>query len=225
MKRAGFILAIVASVFAVQEIFAADTNAVLNGWFAAQKNMRTWSADLVQTRTLKTLTQPLTASGHISATVAGKFRWEILRPGQTIAVGDAEKMYVVYPRLKRAELYPMGASAPKEWREAMALLQAGMPHDRKEFETQFQVLSLAETNGGWRFALQPRNPATRKLVTQLTLCLATNDYMLTATELVFVDGSRLRNDFTNAVLNGTLDETGFDWQPPADFKVAAPFAR
>ena len=131
MKRAGFILAIVASVFAVQEIFAADTNAVLNGWFAAQKNMRTWSADLVQTRTLKTLTQPLTASGHIAATVAGKFRWEILRPGQTIAVGDAEKMYVVYPRLKRAELYPMGASAPKEWREAMALLQAGMPHDRK----------------------------------------------------------------------------------------------
>ncbi len=38
---------------------AADTNAVLDAWFAAQANVHTLSADFVQTRTLKTLVQPL----------------------------------------------------------------------------------------------------------------------------------------------------------------------
>jgi outer membrane lipoprotein-sorting protein len=225
MKRAGFIVLAVGFLLAAPPVFPADTNAVLAGWFAAQTNLLTWSADLTQTRTLKTLTQPLVATGHISFAAPGKFRWEILRPGQTIAVGDGEKMFVIYPRLKRAELYPLGANAPREWRDALSLLQAGLPRDRREFVAQFQVLSLAATNGCWRFTLQPRAAATRQLMPQLVLDLATNDFSLVATELTFVDGSRLRNDFTRAVRNAALDEKLFDWQPPADFKVSAPFAR
>jgi outer membrane lipoprotein-sorting protein len=225
VKRAVFVFLAGAFLLAVSKVFSADTNAVLAGWFAAQTNLQTWSADLTQTRTLKTLTQPLVASGHVSFAAPGKFRWEISRPGQTIAVGDGEKMFVIYPRLKRAELYPMGANAPKEWRDAMALLQAGLPRDRREFAAQFQVLSLAETNGCWRLKLQPRAAATRQMMPQLVLELATNDFSLVATELIFVDDSRLRNDFTNAVRNVALDDKLFDWSPPDDFKVSAPFAR
>ncbi len=51
---------------ALQNVLADETNSVLDSWFAAQKNVRTWSADFIQTRALKTLTQPLVAKGHIS---------------------------------------------------------------------------------------------------------------------------------------------------------------
>src|SRR6185436_8613889 len=82
---------------------AADTNAVLDAWLATQTNLHTWTADLTQTRTLKTLTQPLTATGHLWFGTPNRFRWELGSPARTIAVRNADEMFVIYPRLKRAE--------------------------------------------------------------------------------------------------------------------------
>jgi outer membrane lipoprotein carrier protein len=210
---------------AFQNVRAADTNAVLDSWFAAQKHLHTWSADFVQTRTLKALTQPLVATGHVSFAVPNDFRWELGQPAQTIALRHGDEMFVIYPRLKRAEHYPLGAGTPAEWRDTMSLLQAGFPRDRKEFEAQFQILSLVETNGVWQFSLQPKSVFARRMMPELRISLATNDFSLAGTELVFVDGSRMRNDFTNAVLNPPLDEKLFEWTPPADFKVTNPFSQ
>jgi len=204
---------------------ANETNSVLYKWFAAQADVHTWSADFVQTRTLKTLTQPLVAKGHISFATPNDFRWELGQPAQTIALRHDDDMFVIYPQLKRAENYPMGAGTPTEWRDTMSLLQAGFPRDRKEFESQFQILSLVETNGAWQFALQPKSVFARRMMPELNIGLTTNDFSLASTELVFVDGSRMRNDFTNAVLNPPLAEKLFKWTPPADFKVTNPFAQ
>ena len=210
---------------ALPNVRASEANSVLDAWFAAQKNVRTWSADFVQTRALKTLTQPLVASGHISFAMPDEFRWELGQPAKTIALRHGDEMFVIYPRLKRAERYPLGAAAPAEWRDMMSLLSAGFPHDRKEFEAQFQILSLTETNGWWQFSLQPKSVSARRMMPELRLRLATNDFSLASTELVFVDGSRMRNDFTNAVLNPALDKNLFEWTPPADYKVTEPFQR
>jgi len=204
---------------------AADTNAVLDAWFAAQAGVHSLSADFVQTRTLKTLVQPLVATGHLWFAPPNQFRWELGRPAQTIALRHADEMFVIYPRLKRAEHYPLGASAPREWRDAMSLLDAGFPRTRGEFDSQFQIQSLTETNGTWLVALQPRSAAARQLMPELRVSLTAGDFSLAATELVFVDGSRMRNDFTNAVANAVLDEALFQWKPPPDFKVTEPFAK
>jgi len=204
---------------------AADTNAVLDAWFAAQGHVQSLSADFVQTRTLKTLVQPLVANGHLWFSPPNQFRWELGRPAQTIAMRHADDMFVIYPRLKRAEHYALGPSAPREWRDAMSLLDAGFPRTRKDFDAQFEVRSLALSNGVWVVALQPRSAAARQIMPDLRVNLATNDYALTGTELVFVDGSKMRNDFTNMVANAPLDQGLFQWQPPADFKVTEPFAK
>jgi outer membrane lipoprotein carrier protein len=212
-------------VLAAANLRATDTNAVLESWFAAQAGVRSLSADFVQTRTLKTLVQPLTAAGHLWFAPPNQFRWELGRPSQTIALRHADEMFVIYPRLKRAEHYPLGASAPREWRDAMSLLDAGFPRTRQEFDAQFQIQSLTETNGTWRVALQPRRAAAREVMPELRVLLSTNDFSLAGTELVFVDGSRMRNDFTNIVANAPLDEKIFQWQAPTDFKVTEPFAK
>ena len=206
LRQLVFALGIISEL---QNVRADETNSVLDAWFAAQKNIPTWSADFVQTRALKTLTQPLVANGHISFAVPNDFRWELGRPAQTIALRHGDEMFVIYPRLKRAERYPLGAGTPAEWRDTMSLLQAGFPHDRKEFDAQFKVLSLTETNGAWLFALQPKSVFARRMMPELRIGLATNGFSLASTELVFVDGSRMRNDFTNAVLNPALDKNLF----------------
>jgi outer membrane lipoprotein-sorting protein len=221
--RAIFAAAVCA--LATATLRAAETNAVLDGWFAAQAQVRSLSADFVQTRTLKTVVQPLVAQGHLWFAPPNQFRWELGRPAQTIALRHADDMFVIYPRLKRAEHYPLGASAPRAWRDAMALLDAGFPKTRQEFDAQFQIHSLTQTNNTWLVALQPRSAAARQIMPELRISLATNDFSLAATELVFVDGSRMKNDFSHSIINGALDESLFDWKPPADFKVTEPFSK
>jgi len=204
---------------------AADTNAVLSGWFASQTNLHTWSADFTQTRALKTLTQPLVATGHISFAVPNQFRWELGRPAKTIALRQADEMFVIYPLLKRAERYPMGAQAPGEWRDMLELLDAGFPRDRIAFDARFRILSLRETNGSWLLGLQPVSAFARKMMKEIRVGLATNDFSLTSNEMIFVDGSSMRNDYTNAVLNPPLDAGLFSWKPEPGFKITEPMGR
>ena len=109
--------------------------------------------------------------------------------------------------------------------DMMSLLQAGFPHSRQEFAAQFQVQSLTETNGAWLLTLSPQSAFARQMMPELRLGLATNDYSLVSTEMIFVDGSRMRSDFTNAVVNPALDKKLFEWTPPPDFKVTEPLAK
>ena len=204
---------------------ATDTNAVLTSWLSAQTNLHTWSADFTQTRTFRTLTQPLIATGHLWFAASGRFRWELGQPAQTIALRKADELLVIYPRLKRAERYPLTGGGADEWRDTLALLNAGFPRDRADFDARFRLLSLLETNRAWQFALQPRSASARRMMGEIRVGVATNDFSLTSTELVFADGSRMRNDFTNAVLNPDFAETVFDWQPGADFKITEPLAK
>lgn len=204
---------------------AADTNTVLSGWFNAQKQLQSWSADFTQTRALKTLTQPLTATGRIWFAPPNRFRWELGQPPRTIALRSTDEMFVVYPRLKRAEKYPLGGQKAGEWRDLLSLLDAGFPKDRAEFDRQFRVVSLSKTNQSFTLALEPRSAFARKMITEIRVQLATNDFSLTANELVFMDGSRMRNDFTNAVLNAPLDADRFTWQPEPGYKITEPMGK
>src|SRR6266487_27235 len=85
---------------------ACGASSVLGAWLNSQTNIRTWSAEVIQTRALKSLAQPLTATGHVWFAAPNRFRWELGDPPQTIAVRQAAEMLILYPRLKRAEKYP-----------------------------------------------------------------------------------------------------------------------
>jgi outer membrane lipoprotein-sorting protein len=211
-------------VFCAHSLHADDTSSVLDGWFAAQQKIQSWSADFTQTRSLKSLTQPLIGHGHVSFLMPDDFRWELGHPPQTIAIRNGDQMYVVYPHLKRAELYPMGDNAPAQLRAALSLLQAGFPKSRDEFDSEYNIMSLTQTNGSYNLALQPKSPSARQMMTQLQIGLSTGDYTLTSTELTFADGSSLRNDFTNIVLNPSLDKSMFNWTPPTDYNVVNPLS-
>src|SRR5207253_1472077 len=78
---------------------AASLNASLTAWLSAQTNIQTWSADFAQTRTLKSLTQPLMGTGRVWFAAPNRFRWELGNPAQTIAVRQPDELSVIYPRL------------------------------------------------------------------------------------------------------------------------------
>src|SRR5438477_10533859 len=103
----------------------AEMGPLFTRWLNAQTNVQAWSADFVQTRTLKSLIQPLTATGHVWFAAPNRFRWELGNPAQTIAVRQSDEMLVIYPLLKRAERYPLASAQTAQWRDTLALLDAG----------------------------------------------------------------------------------------------------
>jgi outer membrane lipoprotein-sorting protein len=200
----------------------ANPGKLVDRWCAGQTNIQTWSADLIQTRSLKVLSQPLVSGGRVWVAMPDRFRWELGQPAQTIALRQPGQLMLIYPRLKRAEKYPLNDTRPAPWKDALALLDASFPKSRAELESRFRVQSVTQTNSTVQLVLQPRSAAARKFITEIQISFRTNDYLPAATELIFSDGSSMRNDFTNSVLNAPLDAGLFEAKLDANFTVAEP---
>ena len=203
----------------------ADLNALMDRWFTVQTNLQSWSADFTQTRSLKVLAQPLVANGKVWVAAPSRFRWELGQPPQTIALREPDELFIIYPRLKRAELYPLGNVPPGPWTDALALLDASLPRDRASMDARFRLLSVAETNSTLQLTLEPRSSAARKVIGGILIAFRTNDFSIAVTEMKFADGSSLRNDFTNAKLNPPLDPGLFEPKLDKDFTVVEPLRK
>jgi outer membrane lipoprotein-sorting protein len=197
----------------------------LSVWLSAQTNIQSWSADFIQTRALKSLTQPLTSTGHVWFAQPNRFRWEMRYPAQTTAVRAGDEVLLFYPKLKRVERYPLGGDQTGQWRDALALLEAGFPRSQADLESRFRVLSQTVTNQICELTLQPRSAAARKMMPQIRIAFSITDSSLKATELQFADGSIMRNDFINPMLNPTLVPDLFTPKIQPDFKVIEPLKK
>ena len=201
---------------------AEDAADMLDAWLRSQTTLVTWSAEFTQTRTLKTLTQPLVSRGRLWFAAPNQFRWELGDPAQTIALRNPAEMLVIYPRLKRAERYPLAGAGSGPMRDMLALLEAGFPRSRAELEAQFRLVRQEAVGELQELTLQPKAAAARRMMPQFKLAFSPSDQGLRATELQFSDGSTMRNDFTNAVRNPVLATNLFVPVLGADFTVTQP---
>jgi outer membrane lipoprotein-sorting protein len=201
---------------------AAQPDRWVDQWISAQTNLHSWSAEAIQTRALKTLSEPLVSTGRVWVAMPNRFRWELGQPAETIAVRQPDQLIIVYPRLKRVEKYPLNDRQPGLWQDALALLDASFPRSRADLDSRFRVLSASRTNATVEIRLQPRSARARKFMSEISVGFYTNDFSPASTELRFSDGSTLRNDFTGGALNPPLAPGLFEVKPDPDFTVVEP---
>ena len=200
----------------------ADTNDVLGRWLAAQTNIGAWTADVVQTRSLNVLAEPLMANGKVWVNGPTEFRWELDPPTPTLVLRQPDQLLVIYPRLKRVEKYALNSVPQGTVKDALALLDASFPRDRATVESRFRLVSALESNSVEIVTLQPKSASARKLISEIQIGLRTNDYSMASTEMRFADGSVLRNDFTNVAVRQTIPPERFKFQTPPDFTTVEP---
>jgi outer membrane lipoprotein-sorting protein len=223
--RRGLVLLAALALSSARLAAGAEPSALLDQWIAAQTNLHTWSADAVQTRLIKTLSQPLVSTGRVWVAVPDRFRWELGQPAQTIALRRPDQLVLIYPRLKRVEKYALDSKQPGPMRDALALLEASFPRSRADLETRFRVLSMTQTNSVVQLLLQPKSASARKFVSGLEVAFSVKGFSPVSTELRFSDGSSMRNDFSHAVVNGPLDEGLFDVKLEPGFTVVEPLGQ
>jgi outer membrane lipoprotein carrier protein len=203
----------------------APLSAPVKSWLAAQTNLHTWSADLTQTRTLQSLTAPLTSAGRVWFAAPDRFRWELGQPPETIAVCTGTNLLILYPRLKRVEKIPLTGERTSQWRSALDMLEAGFPSSEAQLQKRYRILSQTVTNQTCELQLHPRSTAIQQMVPRIEIDFDTNNDSLRSTELEFSGGSTLRNDFHNIVLNPTLPKTIFAPSIPKNYTVATPLKK
>jgi outer membrane lipoprotein-sorting protein len=197
----------------------------LDRWLDRQTNLTTWSAAVVQTRTLKTLSQPLVTPGRVWFQAPGQFRWELGQPARTVATRQANRLILLYPLLKRAELYPLGPESHGPWRDSLSLIEAGFPRSRADLEDRFDIVSVTTQASTLAIVLQPKTPSARRWLPRIRVTLNAADHALKSTELEFADGSRLLNEFSDIQVNLPLAADLFEPPIPQDYKVVEPGTR
>jgi len=204
---------------------ASEPSALVASWLGSQTNIQSWAADFIQTRTLKSLAQPLTATGHVWFVAPHQFRWELGNPAQTIAVRAPQELLVIYPKLKRVERFPLAGQQAGPWRDALGLLEAGFPRSQNQLTAQYNILNETVKDQICEVSLQPKSAAARRMMPQIKIMFDSKDFSLRGTELQFVDGSTMRNDFKNAVINLPVDPEKFSREIPTDFKLVEPLKK
>jgi len=194
----------------------------LRAWLAQQAEVRTWSADVVQIRKLKSLVRPLKSRGQVWFEHPNRFRWQLGDPPRTIAIRKEEELLIIYPRLKQVERYSTGEDIDPSWKQVLSLLEVGFPSDAEAFFAQYELLSTKKTKKSWMFELRPAAEAARRLLDRVRVEASRRDFSLMATELVFPDGSTMRNEFIRRCLNPGLDKTLFHFEIDDGYQVVNP---
>jgi outer membrane lipoprotein-sorting protein len=195
---------------------------ILNAWLKKQAQVKSWSADVLQTRKLKTLVRPLETLGRVWFAPPNRFRWQLGDPPRTIAIQTEEDLVIVYPRLKQVERYPRADITDPSWGQVLALLELGFPSDAENFYARYELISATRSEKIWQFDLQPAAKEARRLLERVRLEISADDLVLSATELVFPDGSTMRNQFSGHRLNSEIDESLFEIQMDAEYQVVYP---
>ncbi|HZM04873.1 MAG TPA: outer membrane lipoprotein carrier protein LolA [Candidatus Saccharimonadales bacterium] len=219
MKRLLFLFTLTAS-----SLFGAPDSQVLDNWLHTQATVQTWTADFKQTRELKALTEPLVATGKLWFAAPGRFRWEIMKPVPTIAVRAEDELLVIFPRLKRAERYSLTKLRQGQWKDLMGLLDTGFPRSQAEFDQRFHVKEIISVPGGHRLLIDPKSSLVKKYMPELTIDISEPDSMLMATAMKFIDGSVLKNEFSNPQMNPKIDDALFHPQLGPEYKITEPLA-
>ena len=183
----------------------------LKTWFAAQKDVRSVTADFTQTRTLRALRSPLTSKGRLWLRAPDWFRWELGDPPKTIIIGTPGGLTIIQPEKKSAKRKPLASPGGAMDSEAfgMMLFPGGGSFD--DFQRRVQVLALETSGPDCHLEMLPRDAQAARRLSAIKWDFNTATGHWLRLEIVTRDGSSILNEFRNVELNRKIDKGLFEF--------------
>ena len=184
--------------------------APLKAWIAAQKDVRSVSADFTQTRALRTLRSPLQSKGRLWFKAPDWFRWELGEPPKTIVIGAPGGITVIQPGKMRAERKPLTAVGSTGNSETLGMIRLPGGGSFEEFQRRVQVLAITASGSKCHLEMLPRDASARRL-SAIKLDFDTNTGHWISFEIVTREGSSILNEFSNVEINPKIEKGIFDF--------------
>jgi outer membrane lipoprotein-sorting protein len=184
----------------------------LRAMIALQKSIHTLSADFTQSRSLKTLRDPIISHGKLWIQPQQFFRWELGIPPKTIVIGTPTETTVIQPFKKTASKKirssPTGGTDTCEVFGMMSLPGNG---DFDDFQREVRILKTENSAGIFHVEFIPKNIDQVRGLTTIRLDFNSQTGHWIRLEFLTRDGSSIRNDFTDIKINQTLDPHLFEY--------------
>ena len=185
----------------------------LRAMIASQKTIRTLSADYTQTRSLRTLRNPLVSKGRFRYEAPANFRWEAETPVRSALVGNASGIYLIHRDGKKTVTRKLASGTPEQAGFPGApLLAAG---DFETFRRAFRILSLTTTGTECHAVLQPLGGDAARGVSEVRIDFDRTTGEWSRLGIVTRDGSSIHYKFSNIRRNPKLPEGLFRTDQPA----------
>ena len=184
----------------------------LRAMIALQKSIHTLTADFTQSRSLKTLREPLITHGKLWIQSQQFFRWELGTPPKTIVIGTPAEITVIQPfkntASKKIRSSPTGRTDTSEAFGINSLLGNG---DFDDFQREVRILKTKESAGIFHVEFIPKKTEQVRGLTVIRLDFNSQTGQWIRLEFLTRDGSSIRNDFTDIKINQKLDPHLFEY--------------
>jgi len=173
------------------------------------------SADFIEVRKSRVLTEPMTSSGELQFMPPGSFRREIIGARPSTTVSNGRELWIYYPKFKEAEKYVIGAGLPVD--DAVQALLAGMNFEaaRKAYN-----ISVEQSDKGYLLELQPRTSRLKRMFKTMSLTLDEN-LDVVRSEVELHRGDQVTTTFQN-IKRGAIPAARFDFRPAAGVRTSEP---
>ncbi len=178
---------------------------------ASQKDVRSVSADFIQTRALRTLRSPLSSKGRLWFKAPDWFRWELGTPPKTIIIGTPKGLTIIQPEKKLARRKPLAPPGTPSEAEALGMIRFPGGGSFEEFERQVKVLALEKSGANCRLTMLPRDAQAARRLSAINLTFDTETGHWISFEMVTREGSSIRNEFRNVEINPKIERALFDF--------------
>ncbi len=183
--------------------------APIRKWIAQQQSVRSIQADFVQTRALRTLRNPVASEGKFWFRAPASFRWQIGDPAKTLVLSNGGPVFLIQPGRKTAQ--KSAGIGEKARAQGMGMVNFPMAASFEEFERSFEVLGVRVEDSTCRLEVLPRAAQARRHLTKIELRFDIVSGKLLSFEIVTREGSSLRNEFRNVVVNARLAPETFTY--------------
>jgi outer membrane lipoprotein-sorting protein len=182
--------------------------APLKKMIARGKEIRTLSAEIAETRHLKTLSRPVAGKGRIWFASPASFRWENGAAEQSILIGNDRGLFLIRKKEGNVTCRRLddNASAPMTPFGIPGLF----PGDYDALLRTFRVESIAVSGRNCHVEMTPQGGGTLRGIAALHLDFDTDNGRWTSLRIITRDGSSILQEFRNARINTPLTPELFD---------------
>ncbi len=190
---------------------AAPSVAPIKKWISQQADVHTLAADFVQTRRLRVLRDPVARPGKFFFRAPGTFRWELGTPPETIALRRDDEMSLISVKAKKVTRTDLASLAEKSGMRDLPMMEFPMAASYEDFARRFEVRRVEIAGTRCDVEVMPRDARAQKYLKRLSFAFDTENGNLLLFEIVFRDGSEMRNEFSNVQVNRKLAPGTFDF--------------
>lgn len=167
------------------------------------KKIHSLSADITETRQLRTLSRPLFSKGRLWFAAPSSFRWENGPSGETVLIGNAGEMFLIRRGKEEAGSCTRvgGDRPPAQWPLGIPGL---FPWDHDALLRSFRVESVAIRSGVCHAEMTPLGGGSLRGVSSLHLDFNAEDGRWIRLRIITREGSSLLEEFSNVRINPVI---------------------